>query len=754
MKALFTMFLLFCLLYNPVAGQELCRVERRNPFLPVAGPASHIMEGKQDSIIQVLLNDFNADSLHNFILQLQSFQTRFCFAANSREVATWIRDRFQYYGCDEAVLDSFYLVDTYLGDSLEGWQYNVIGTLYGSESPELEYLMGGHHDAIVWNNGNSFVYAPGADDNGTSVATCLESMRVMQKHGFRPRTTIRFTGWAAEELGLHGSRHYAAQAAGRGDSILFYINMDMIGNDSKPGGWSVVLYQYDHSEAGTAVCSYVSSHHTQLTPLVYLENSQGSDSWAFFEQGIPTVFVQEDEFSPVYHQPADVDTNLNFPYLRETAAASCGSLVWMCLSPSHVTPAVANPGDGNSLLVSWNRVPESDLHHYNVYVGTSSGVYTSHYTTTDTSFNITGLMTDSLYYIGVSAENTAGMQGMVGEVSDVAALVTFEKGILIVEDSYGAEPGVPDSLVRQFYERLCGKYDYAYYQAYEKDYIDLSQLGKYRAIFWNINKSVSNTVLMRNQRDVKNYLSLGGNILFTLYTPSKSFADNTKYPAVYHPGDFIYDFGHTDTVWHTNGSAFNGAYPVATGYPDLEVDTLKVSDATLHHLIRIEGLGPLADASVIYRYNTGFDTTSTPGKMKHKPVGIEYMGTDYKMVMTSFPLYYMREDQCQEFVDLVMQEKFGVYPAGFESAENSQRLLIHPNPSGGMVGITVPDDVTGAFQLLVYNIHGIPVKVIRNSIPQGMRQLRLDLSGLTPGVYPVMLQADGRIYKEKLIITP
>ena len=226
-------FFLLILSFSVFAsGQEemMCRPSRNSFKSADDTPKHYISTGGQDSLIQACLADFKADSLKKFVQQLEAFQTRFCFANNNREVAVWLRNQYLAYGCDEAALDSLYLVDTYMGDTLEGWMYNVICTLYGNGSPDLEYLMGGHYDAVVWQNGNSFVYAPGADDNGSAIAACLETLRVFKKHGFRPRSTIRIIGFAAEELGLHGSRNYAQKAAAAGTPVMMYFNMDMIGN--------------------------------------------------------------------------------------------------------------------------------------------------------------------------------------------------------------------------------------------------------------------------------------------------------------------------------------------------------------------------------------------------------------------------------------------------------------------------------------------------------------------------------------------
>jgi len=41
------------------------------------------------------------------------------------------------------------------------------------------------------------------------------------------------------------------------------------------------------------------------------------------------------------------------------------------------------------------------------------------------------------------------------------------------------------------------------------------------------------------------------------------------------------------------------------------------------------------------------------------PVGIEYLGDDYKMVLLSFPLYYMKIDEAKSLVNTVVHDKFG-----------------------------------------------------------------------------------------------
>lgn len=101
---------------------------------------------------------------------------------------------------------------------------NVIATLEGSGTPEeraQKIILGCHHDA--WING--------AGDAMCGMITMLETARslaTLAKEGKRPRRTIVFIGWGAEEFGIIGSSEYVEK---RRDELtknaIAYINLDM-----------------------------------------------------------------------------------------------------------------------------------------------------------------------------------------------------------------------------------------------------------------------------------------------------------------------------------------------------------------------------------------------------------------------------------------------------------------------------------------------------------------------------------------------
>jgi N-acetylated-alpha-linked acidic dipeptidase len=98
--------------------------------------------------------------------------------------------------------------------------WNVIGTIKGSEYPNDLVISGNHRDAWVY----------GAADPNSGSAAQLEAVRgigVLLKSGWRPKRTIMFASWDAEEQGMVGSTEWCEQHAKELSGAVAYFNMDV-----------------------------------------------------------------------------------------------------------------------------------------------------------------------------------------------------------------------------------------------------------------------------------------------------------------------------------------------------------------------------------------------------------------------------------------------------------------------------------------------------------------------------------------------
>ncbi|MGI8766387.1 MAG: M28 family metallopeptidase [Gemmatimonadaceae bacterium] len=100
--------------------------------------------------------------------------------------------------------------------------WDVLGTVRGSMYPDELIIIGGHRDA----------WGPGAADNVSGTVSVLESARTigaLLKQGWRPKRTLVFASWDAEEWGLMGSTEYVEQDSTQlSKNGAAYFNFDMV----------------------------------------------------------------------------------------------------------------------------------------------------------------------------------------------------------------------------------------------------------------------------------------------------------------------------------------------------------------------------------------------------------------------------------------------------------------------------------------------------------------------------------------------
>ncbi len=99
--------------------------------------------------------------------------------------------------------------------------YNVIAKMEGSDYPDQWVIRGNHHDAWVH----------GAADPISGLVVEMEEARVLSEYaeetGWRPKRTLVFAAWGAEEQGLIGSVEWVEDNASElSEKVVAYINTD------------------------------------------------------------------------------------------------------------------------------------------------------------------------------------------------------------------------------------------------------------------------------------------------------------------------------------------------------------------------------------------------------------------------------------------------------------------------------------------------------------------------------------------------
>lgn len=249
--------------------------------------------------------------------------------------------------------------------------YNVIGKITGVEEPEKLVLVGNHRDA----------WTPGAFDpvSGTVALMALaEAYGKMTMQGWRPRRTLVFCSWGAEEFGLIGSQEWVEQHRVQLDhQAVAYLNVDIAvqGNGTLEVSSSPLLAHLiwesakklpnpDKDEAAhgrtsvfdTWLANSPSFNNPDTEPR-FLDLASDSDYAPFYhELGIPSVDVRYacrnqsfDSCLPLYHTIYETEmaykmVDKEFSFLRavtQLLALAAHELAVPVLLPHTVRPYAA-----------------------------------------------------------------------------------------------------------------------------------------------------------------------------------------------------------------------------------------------------------------------------------------------------------------------------------------------------------------------------------------------------------------------------
>jgi carboxypeptidase Q len=172
---------------------------------------------------------------------------------------------------------------------------NVIAEIPGREEPKSIVIVGAHLDS--WHP------ATGAQDNGTGVATVLETARAIQALGRPPRRTMRFILFGGEEQGLVGSNAYSKKHAADMGSIDAVLISDTGAQPSK--GW-YVMGREDEKQALSGVepllAGLGSDNTSTATDFIFETDHAGFDV-----AGVPTLVLWNgiDKYFKLHHQASD-----------------------------------------------------------------------------------------------------------------------------------------------------------------------------------------------------------------------------------------------------------------------------------------------------------------------------------------------------------------------------------------------------------------------------------------------------------------
>ena len=203
--------------------------------------------------------------------------------------------------------------------------HNIIGVMRGSKYPKEYVLAGGHLD--------SYDSGTGAVDDGNGVCVTLEAARLLAASGARPKRTMLFCIWTAEEYGLLGSKYFVENKTVPLESISNYFNRD--GGPLMATGVNVPAAMFDDFEK---VCKPLADYNPDVPFAVEKrqgpagprpKSAGGSDHAYFAMNGVPTISFRETDprgmnfdYREIWHTERDVYNKLIPEYMEHSAVVT------------------------------------------------------------------------------------------------------------------------------------------------------------------------------------------------------------------------------------------------------------------------------------------------------------------------------------------------------------------------------------------------------------------------------------------------
>ena len=262
------------------------------------------MPDKASGDLNLALSLMSTDSMESYVNRLQAYYRRPIMSDSLRACTRWLHDKFTEFGYDSILYDTF---STPLYNAYDS-SVNVLAVKPGTVLPEYQIVIGAHYDGVQ--------PSPAADDNGSGTAAVLEMARVLKD--IPTNMTYIFILFDAEEVGLLGSKHYAEEAAARGDNIYFMLNLDMIAN--KQNSTKAGLY-HGGDQSFIALWDSIGAALYNMEGVNEGMNSH-SDHHSFVQNGFDVLFVMEYNFSDVYHTAHDSTTYMSFSYMANLVKVS------------------------------------------------------------------------------------------------------------------------------------------------------------------------------------------------------------------------------------------------------------------------------------------------------------------------------------------------------------------------------------------------------------------------------------------------
>jgi leucyl aminopeptidase len=249
------------------------------------------------------IENLSESRIKQTIDQLSTFHNRFYQSTQGQEATVWLYNKWAEITKNRSDRE----IEFFQHPNFP--QKSVILTIKGSEFPDDIIVIGGHADSIAgyWNRSNA--RAPGADDNASGISVITEVISILINQNYKPKRTIKFMAYAAEEVGLLGSKDIAESFKNSGKKVMGALQLDM--TNFKSGTLDIVMMTDFTNQEQNAFLGKLIDEYVQV-PWGYDKCGYGcSDHVSWHKNGYRASIPFETEFNSSNKKIHSADDTIN-----------------------------------------------------------------------------------------------------------------------------------------------------------------------------------------------------------------------------------------------------------------------------------------------------------------------------------------------------------------------------------------------------------------------------------------------------------
>lgn len=213
-------------------------------------------EINQGQTVRNMISEVRESRIETVIRKLSSYKNRYYKSQTGVDSQQWLLGHWQKLAAGRSDVKVYPWKH-------QGWpQDSIVLEVQGKSDDKI--VVGGHGDSIAgwWRRERST--APGADDNASGIATITEIIKVLMDSGYQPQNTLVFVSYAAEEVGLLGSKEMAKAYRERGENVIGVLQLDM--TNFNGSDWDIaIISDFTNEAQNTFLGSLIDTYLPELT---------------------------------------------------------------------------------------------------------------------------------------------------------------------------------------------------------------------------------------------------------------------------------------------------------------------------------------------------------------------------------------------------------------------------------------------------------------------------------------------------------